>query len=178
MKRFTTSPLLSFAFCLLPFAFLGCGYHVSGRASLLPKNIKTIAVPAFANLTTRYTLADRLTRDITREFIERTRYAVVPDANNADAVLSGAVVNFVSYPTIYDPVSSRAAAVQALVILQVTLTDRKTGAVLFHRPGMEARERYEISVDPKTYFDESGPAMDRLSRDVARSVVSAILENF
>ena len=66
---------------------------------------------------------------------------------------------------------------QAIVTLQLLLTD-KTGKVLFNRPGMEFRERYEISVDPTTYFDESGTAMERLARDVARSVVSAILENF
>jgi hypothetical protein len=50
--------------------------------------------------------------------------------------------------------------------------------VLFNRPNLEFRERYEISIDPKQYFDESQPAMQRLSRDVARTVVSAILENF
>ena len=155
----------------------GCGYHVSGHADLLPKSIKTIAVPAFGNVTTRYKLADRLAADITREFIERTRYTVVADPKKADAVLAGAVVNFVSYPTTFDPVSSRASGVQVIVNLQLLLTD-KTGKVLFQRPGMEIRERYEISVDPKAYLDESGPAVDRLARDVARSVVSAVLENF
>jgi len=44
--------------------------------------------------------------------------------------------------------------------------------------GAEFRERYEISVDPAAYFDESGTAMQRVSRDVARSAVSAILEGF
>jgi hypothetical protein len=43
---------------------------------------------------------------------------------------------------------------------------------------MEFRERYELSVDPKAYFDESEPALQRMSRDTAQSVVSAILENF
>jgi hypothetical protein len=43
---------------------------------------------------------------------------------------------------------------------------------------MEFRQTYEISVDPATYFDESDNAMDRLSRDVARTVVSAVLANF
>jgi len=60
----------------------------------------------------------------------------------------------------------------------VTLTDRSDGKVLFSRPNLEVRERYEISVDAKTYFEESDVAMERLSRDVARSVVSAVLENF
>ena len=62
--------------------------------------------------------------------------------------------------------------------LRITLTDRATDTVLFTRNGAEFRERYEISIDPKAYFDESGTAMDRLSRSVARSVVSAILEKF
>jgi hypothetical protein len=93
-------------------------------------------------------------------------------------VLVGSVLNFVYYPTILDPVTFRATGVQVVVTVQVVLTDRHTGKVLFSRPSMEVRERYEISTDPQTYFDESGTAIERLSRDVARSVVSAILENF
>jgi hypothetical protein len=155
-----------------------CGYHVAGHADLMPKTIKTIAIPAFGNVTTRYKLARRLPADITREFLSRTRYAIVTDPNQADAVLTGAVLNFAAYPTVSDPVSGRATGAQAVVTLQLTLTNRATGAVLFSRPSVEFRERYEISIDPKAYFDESGTAMDRLSRDVARNVVSAVLENF
>jgi Lipopolysaccharide-assembly len=156
----------------------GCGYHVAGHADLVPKTIKTIAIPAFGNATVQPRLARLVTTDVAREFISRTRYAIVADQNAADAVLSGAVVNFANYPTIFDPVSGRATGVQVVVTLQVTLTDRHTGKVLFSRPSFEVRERYEISVDPQAYFDESGTAIERLSRDVARTVVSAILENF
>ena len=165
------------AVCFLAALLTGCGYHVAGNTNLLPKNIKTIAVPAFSNVTINHRLADRLATQITREFIERTKYAVVADPKQADAVLTGAVVNFVSYPTTFDPVTSRASGVQAIAYLQLMLMDN-SGKVLFNRPSMEIRERYEISVDAATYFDESGPAMDRLARDVARSVVSAVLENF
>ena len=155
-----------------------CGYHVSGRADLLPKNIKTIAVPAFGNVTTRYQLARLLPEDITREFISRTRYRVVADPAQADAVLTGSVINFVALPTTFDPSSGRGTGVQAMVTLQLTLTDRMTGKVLWSQPGTVYRERYEISIDPQKYFDESGTAMIRLSRDVARSAVSAVLEQF
>ena len=155
-----------------------CGYHVSGSADLIPKNIKTIAVPAFGNITTRYQLARLLPEDITREFISRTRYRVVADPAQADAVLTGSVINFVALPTTFDPSSGRGTGVQAMVTLQLTLTDRMTGKVLWSQPGAVYRERYEISVDPQKYFDESGTAMIRLSRDVARSAVSAVLEQF
>jgi len=171
-------PFLHLALCLIPFALTCCGYHVAGTTNVLPKNVKSIAVPAFGNITTRYKISDLLAAAITREFISRTRYQVVSDPGQADAVLSGSVVNFISYPTIFDSKTGRAAGVQAIVMMQLSLRDRATNAVLFDRPHMEFRQNYEISVDPQAYFDESEVGMDRLSRDVARSVVSAVLANF
>lgn len=156
----------------------GCGYHVAGRGDLLPKNIKTIAIPAFLNATTRYRLAELLPAALTREFISRTRYQVVADPKAADAVLSGVVLKFDGSPVIFNQATGRATTVQVYVRLEITLRDRATGAVLFSRPGIEFRDRYEISVDPSAYFEESDAAMDRLSRDVSRTVVSAILEKF
>ncbi len=159
-------------------AAAGCGYRVAGRADTLPKTIRTIAVPAFGNVTIRYKLTDRLPAAVTREFLTRTRYRVVPGPGEADAVLEGAVVSYNSYPIIFDPATGRASSAQMSVILNITLRERKTGAVLFARSRMEFRERYEISVDQRAYFEESDPALERLSRDVARTVVSAVLENF
>jgi curli biogenesis system outer membrane secretion channel CsgG len=154
-----------------------CGYGISGRASTLPANVKTIAIPAFANATTRSRLAERLPADITREFISRTRYRVVADPAAADAVLTGAVSKVISYTTTLDPTTSRASSAQVTVNLSVTLTDRATGKVIYSR-NFDARERYEVSANKQAYFDESDAALDRLSRGVARTVVSGILENF
>lgn len=157
---------------------LCCGYHVAGRAALMPKHIKTIAVPEWGNVTRRYKLSEGVTAALAREFISRTPYRIVADPGQADAVLTGAVINFFSYPTIFDPKSGRASAVEVIVVLQVKLTDRSDNKTLLDRPNFEVRERYEISIDAAAYFDESDLAMQRLSRDVARSVVSAVLENF
>lgn len=155
-----------------------CGYHVAGRADLVPKNIQTIAIPAFSNITTRYKLTDRLPEAISREFISRTRYHIVSDPGQADAVLRGSVLNYSSYPTIFDPTTGRASGVQLQVVLQVSLVERASGKVLFNRPRMEVRERYQISTDPSVFFEESDAALDRASQQTARQVVSAILENF
>jgi hypothetical protein len=163
---------------LLVFELAACGYHVAGRADLVPKNIKTIAVPAFSNVTTRYKLTDQLPEAISREFIARTRYRVIPDQNTADAVLRGAVVNYFSFPTIFDPATARASAVETHVILQVSLVDRMTGQVIFNRPNFDVRDRYQISTDPSVYFEESDAALARVSKQVAQQVVTAVLENF
>jgi len=155
-----------------------CGYHVAGKADLLPKTIQTICVPAFANATIRYKLTDRLPEAISREFIARTRYRIVSDPNRADAILKGSVLNYGSFPTVFDPRTGRASAVDVRVYLQITLTERATGKVLFTRPYYEARERYEVSEFAGAYFDESDAALERVSKQVAQQVVTSILENF
>ena len=155
-----------------------CGYHVAGQSDLLPKSIQTICIPAFTNATTRYKLTDRLPEALSREFAARTRYRLVSDPHTADAVLTGSVINYVSYATVFDPVTQRASAVDLRVYLRVTLTERATGKVLFSRPNFEARERYEVSVDPNAYFDESDAALDRVGKEVAQQLVTSILSNF
>ena len=169
---------LPLACCVLGFGAASCGYHVTGAVSVLPQNVKTIAIPTFKNATTHYRLSEVITAAVAREFISRTRYKIVADPDNADAVLSGSVVNAFAYPTTFDPQTGRAAGVQVVVFLALTLRDRVTNSVLLDRPHMEFRQVYEISVNPAVYFDESDIAMDRLSRDVAHTVVSAVLENF
>ena len=158
-------------------ALSSCGYHIAGKTNLLPASVQTIAIPAFSNGTTVYKLTDQLTEALTREFISRTKYRITADPTTADATLRGAVNQVFNFPTVYDPVTFRAANVEVHVNLKIQLVDR-FGKVLFDRPGMEVRERYEVSVDPTVYFDESEFAMRRLSKDVAKTVVSAILENF
>jgi outer membrane lipopolysaccharide assembly protein LptE/RlpB len=155
----------------------GCGYHVSGTSNLLPKEIKTIAVPAWKNASTQYRFSDYIAEAVTREFIARTRYTIVADPAAADAVLTGAVARLLSSATVLDPVTNRATGAQIIVQVQVRLTG-KDGKVLFDQPALEFRDRYEISVDAKQYFDESQVASERIAQDIARTVVSAVLESF
>ncbi|WP_031496562.1 LPS assembly lipoprotein LptE [Bryobacter aggregatus] len=157
---------------------ISCGYKVAGKADLVPKDVVTIGIPPFRNVSTRYRLTERLPIAITREFISRTKYQILPDSNGADAVLEGAINNVFATPTVYDPTTGRAAGVQVQASLSVVFRHAKTGKVLYTNPSMDFRQRYEISSDPAVYFDESTSAFDRMCRDVAAAVVTAILENF
>jgi hypothetical protein len=155
-----------------------CGYHAAGHSDLLPKTIQTVCIPAFQNSSMKYKLTDRLPEALSMEFISRTRYHITTDCANADAVLNGSINRYLYYPTVYDPVSGRASAVDMRLYMTVSLVERATRKVLFTRANMEVRERYEISVDPRAYFDESDAALARVAKTVAQQLVSAILENF
>ncbi len=156
-----------------------CGYHEAGKADLVPKTIHTVAVPPFANATVQYKLTDRLAEAISREFIARTHYQIINDDKEADAVVRGSVLNFVAFPILIDPINGRPSALQVNVTMQVNFVERTTGKVIYTRPRFEMHERYEIAVvNNVTYFEEDEGALDRLSRDVARDLVSSILDNF
>jgi len=167
------------AILMLTLGLPACGYHTAGQTDLVPKTVHTIAIPAFTNTTTRYKLTDHLPQAIGHEFIARTKYQVVNDPAQADAVLRGSVINYVAYPILFDQKSGRASGLQVNVTMTVSLVERATGKVLFSRPSYEMHQRYEISVtSTRAYFEESDEALNRLSRDVARDLVSSILENF
>lgn len=157
---------------------VGCGYKVGGQPDLLPATLKTICIPAFGNATPRYKLTESLPGAIGREFLSRTRYRVVPEMGEADAILRGTVLNYMSYPTIFDQKTGRAAGIQLSVFLDLQLVERESGKVLYERRNMEIRGRYEVAVDQAQYFDESNTALQRVSQEVARQVVSSVLEAF
>lgn len=154
----------------------GCGYRMGGKGETLPATLHTIAIPAFRNVTTRYKLTGMLPQEIGREFTARTRYKIVSEPNEADAVLEGSINRYYTAPTVYDPATSRSSGIQLIVWLTITLKERATGKVLFSRVNFDVKERYEITGDQQTYMDESDAALGRLSRSVARQTVSSILE--
>jgi PBP1b-binding outer membrane lipoprotein LpoB len=178
VKFLSKLPAATFALPLI-FLLASCGYHVAGKGDLVPKSIHTIAIPPFTNITLRYKLTDRLPEALSQEFLARTHYQLVNDPNQADAVLRGTIVNFVSFPILFDQATGRASGLQVNVTIQASLTERATGKVIWSRPNYDYHERFEISVtNTSQYFEESSPALERLAHSVARDMVSAILDNF
>jgi outer membrane lipopolysaccharide assembly protein LptE/RlpB len=165
-----------------------CGYHASGATSSLPPDVKTLAIPSFLNQTHTYHLETGLTGAVIREFNTRTRYRIVqPGAQPAaqssaqsdqpDATLQGTVVSAQVAPVAYDSVTGRAATGLATIVIKVTLTARD-GRVLYSNPNYTFRDQYQISNELSSFFEEEGPALDRLQRDFSRTLVSDILEAF
>ena len=164
------------AYCLLLFA--ACGYHVAGRGDRLPPDVKTIAVPIFQNDTRQFRIEQQLARAVTREFIERTKFRITPYPSQADAVLKGTVKDVRSGVVTYDLQTGRATTMQIQVTANVELVDLHSHKTVFSNPNYIFRQEYQLSQPTPSIFPEDQPALDRLSRDMARTLVTDILENF
>ena len=154
----------------------GCGYRFAGStARALPPSVRTIAVPAFENQTLQFKIEQYLTSAVVRELSTRTSYRVQGSGDEADATLHGIVTGLYSSPVAFDPASGRTTEVLLTVNLRLRLVSA-AGEALYEADDWIFREPYQISQDPATYFGENQPAMERLSRRVAASLVSALLE--
>jgi outer membrane lipopolysaccharide assembly protein LptE/RlpB len=156
----------------------GCGYHTAGNATRLPATLHVIAVPAFVNQTQTYKIESTLTNAVVREFNARTRYRIMSDVSpDADAVLRGTVTSTQLAPVTYDSQTGRASTGLVTVNMKVVLTARD-GRVLYENQNYTFREQYQVSRELSSFFEEESPAVDRLSRDLARTLVSNVLEAF
>lgn len=160
---------------VLPLA--GCGYHVAGKGTNLPTTVHTIAIPVFTNQTHTYRIETILTNAVVREFNSRTNFRIVADSRGADAILRGYVLTAQTTPVTYDSTNGRASTALVTVTMNVNLYDRD-GKVLYRNNNYLFREEYQISREISSFFDEESPALDRLSRDFARSLVSNVLEAY
>lgn len=157
--------------------FGACGYRTAAKANRLPPNVRIIAVPAFINQTQQYKLEQILTQAVVREFITRTQYRVVSEPEQGDAILTGFVTNVQIAPVTFDSQTGRASTVLVAVAIRVRLADRQ-GRTIFENPNFVFREQYQVSRELSSFFQEESPAMDRLSREFARTLVSNVLEAF
>ena len=175
-NRFSIRAILAITAILAIFS--GCGYHTAGHGDRLPETMRTIAIPGFKNQTQTYRIEQILTKDVVREFVSRTKYQVINGASDsADATLKGTVVSTVASPLTYDSQTGRASSEVVTITLKISLTDR-AGRVLFENQNYTFRDVYQISRDIASFFDEETPALQRMSHDFARTLVSDVLEAY
>jgi TolB-like protein len=138
---------------LIPLCFAACWYSTSSRTA---KDIKTIAVPFFNNLTTEPDLEISVTERIINNLIDDNTLKVV-DEESADAVLDGDIVGFTNTPFSFN-VDLNADEYRVILVVEVTLHNRKlnepiwqdqriTGEAAYFLDAAEAGLTYEDALE-------------------------------
>ncbi len=156
----------------------GCGYHNVGSAAHLPANVRTLAVPAFTTRAQAFHTEFAFTQAVVRELNTRTKYHILTsESADADATLRGTILSETSAPLTYDSSSGQTSSYLITITARVILTARD-GRVLYQNDALPFREQYQSTQDVSAFIQEDGPAVQRLARDFAQAVVSAVLESY
>ncbi len=176
------------AFCAVALPALaaatgGCGYALAGRGSFLPPDIRTVGIPKLENRSTFFQVEDTITEKVRTEFIGRGKYAVTTEAVGADAVLTGEIVSITVQPVGFTEQQLGSRYLFTL-LMKVQFTDARTSEILWSNEALVFREEYELATKGSTalngdaFLDQERSSVDRIATDVARSVVTSILEAF
>lgn len=168
--------------CLLLFSvgfgFGPCGYERAGGGKALPDHIRTIAVQTFRNESLRYRVEQKFTAAMIDELLRRTsRFKLTSDPAEADATITGNIRNFSFRHVLLDN-NGRTRVFEITINAGVTMRDQTKNKVIFENQRIVFRGEYELSDDPRSFFNEEDPAVDRIARDFARSVYSTVMEGF
>lgn len=167
---------------LLALSSSGCGYTLAGHGTFLPAYIKRIGIPTFTNNSTVFNVEQNVTQKVRAEFIGRGKYTIVPDSTGVDALLTGEISAITLAPAALNA-QQQATRYALTLVAKVEFKDMKANKVLWQNPSMQYREEFDVTttsntLDPSAYLGQNVNALDRMTSEFARALVSAILEAF
>jgi len=131
---------------LLCVLLAGCGYNLAGTNTSLPPDVHTISVGKIDNRSREFGLEKSLGFAFEREILRRGLVRVVNDPGAGDAVLSGTIRRFDTYPVSFDA-NDEALQYEATLVLDLTLRRQKDGQVLWEVRGLREVEEYSASAN-------------------------------
>jgi len=153
-----------------------CGYHLSGSGrSTLPEEANTIYIPDFNNPTANPNAQKYITFAIRDEFIKRSKLKLTDTITSADLVLEGKITNFLVKPMSYTDRMSANLYIVTLT-LDVKLINTINNKIIYKNTNLRFSDNYDI--DSSDFFSQETATLNKISKDIARTIVSGILENF
>ena len=183
MVRARARGLFLCALCSLGVLCLpGCGYSLAGRGSFLPAYIKIMGIPTFTNRTVVFNLETLVSQKVRSEFIGRGKYQILPEATGVDALLNGEITAVSIQPASFST-TQLASRYAIMMTAKIELRDLRENKVLWENPSVMFRQEYDATggrtiLDPAAFFQQDTNALERISTEFARTIVSAILEAF
>lgn len=162
----------------------GCGYTFQGSGSILPPDVKTIAIPLAENDTTEPGVAQRFTESLRSRFDRYGAVKVISETSQADVVLLARVVDVDTH------IAGTTSNTDIELSNDLTITvsaelRRKSGQILYRNPSMNISNTFAKAgssvVTSSSQFAEGSVAASTLSnlndREVAREEGDLALSN-
>ena len=92
----------------------------------------------------------------------------------ADAAIEGTIRDFAFSGVLLDS-QGRARVYEVTIVSAITIRDLNDNKILYDNQNFIFRDSFEFSSDPRSFFNEEDPAVDRMAKAFAESVVSTFV---
>ena len=155
----------------------GCGYSLAGKASTIPPEIRTVLLMPLENRTPRAQVEQILGGAIADELVRRHRLRLVSVREEADSILSGAIVGFQVTPVTFDS-EGRGLQYEITILAELSFRRRVPEEVLWASDRYRFRDSYEIEASQGDFFDRETLVIRAVAEKFAETAVTDLLEGF
>jgi hypothetical protein len=141
MRRPSARCLVS---ALAAFWAAGCGYHMIGSRTQVTGGIRSLSIGTFDNRTREFGLERNLAFAFEREIYRRGQLRLENDPAAGEGILSGSIREFRTRPVAFDT-EDEALEYEAEITVEVSLTRRDDGEVLWRASRLQAFEEYSVN---------------------------------
>jgi hypothetical protein len=147
-----------------------------GKETNLPPEIHSVAIPILGNRTIETGMESVVTEGIVGKF-ESTKRLPVTTPNSADALLTGTIISFTTFPVAVTSSNQFSTEYRATLTLEFTFKDQKNGKVLF-REVMSDWRNYPVVQDLNATEQFKREAIRQISNLLAERMYELILGSF
>ncbi|MFC1532080.1 LPS assembly lipoprotein LptE [Thermodesulfobacteriota bacterium] len=185
LEKYSTFILIAVMAVLVVYA--GCGYNFRADGKPIGVEIKSLAIPLMTSSSSYKGFEADFTRIIREEFISHSKIPIVT-REQAGAVLTGRIYEITTRPLTYDiqrqtvggrTITHETTSSRRLKIrLDIRLTDRITGKLIWNDGSMEEEARFDVGTDPLINRYNQQQALRSIARLLAKRVYLKTMERF
>lgn len=164
-----------------------CGYHFRATGEPLGIKLESLAIPMIESTSSEVGFEAAFTRIIRDKFIAQGKVPLV-SVEKAQAVLTGRVYKIWTEPISYDTTQQTVNGVTAnfevtrsrriRLILDMRLTDTRTGKVIWHEKAMQEKAIFAVREDPLETRYNQRLAEEFIARQLADRIFLKTMERF
>jgi len=167
--------------------YMGCGYRLRATGEPMGIKIESLAIPLMTSTSSNKGFEADFTKMIREEFISHAKIPLRP-REEAQAVLIGKIYDTRFQPLTYDLQQQTVAGEvtthevtssrRMKISLDVQLTDRATGKVIWREKSMKEEASFIVGPDPlaNRYYQQQ--ALQKISRRLAKRIYLKTMERF
>ncbi|MEN6620224.1 MAG: LptE family protein [Smithella sp.] len=163
--------------CFLCTLIIACGYTFAPQGDYIDKRIVNIYVAQFDNKTAQAEIENYVRSAFIDQFIQTSRFKIVENVEQADAIIKGSVLTLTTAPLSYRS-STLAAEERATMTLDVTFREKESGKDIWKSPNISGTVDYTVESNINLLPATRKAAYNKLASDTAEKIFNLMMSGF
>lgn len=160
----------------LAWVVFGCGYAFAPQGEHIDRRIQNVYVAPFGNKTALAEVENYMRTAFIDQLIQSNRFKTVPNIEQADAIISGNVLN-ISMGALSYRENLLAAEERMTVTLEASFREKDTGKTIWSSRNIIGTSDYRL-LDDTNPLPARKQALSKLARDTAENAFNLMMSDF